>query len=500
MYGVRLAPSKTRSDEADAASGAGFGEEASAFRVLAPARVRLVLRLVHPHEARRVHDGPRPDLVEGRRNRVRRRDVELLACGQPVGEAARFAPTRERLPERPGGTGDEQRPRGGTWRPAVSRLAEPDGRIPDPLGAPPPAGPVRGGMLIRLGAPERARKVGECGGARRPVPDVEDPGLVELVGRRAERRPPRDAERRPNGDRAKVRTLVADGLGRPPDLEQPAELLLARAAVVRLRDREGATETIPCFLEQGSRPRRPLDEDPGREDVRVTILAVAAVRVGRVELLALIQEALAREVVVQPDDVGRARVLEEPFELVLGHARHVAQPRPHEHVGREPAGEEVERDPAPFVLEVLLVPEPRRRVRVAEVVCLHELRVRDHLANRPHRQDDGLALMEQAARKGRVVAPVRIPVAVETAEARCGERLVDRRPARHPRVALGRCARVFGELLGELGVDEARRARPAAVVDEPGDRPDLELAQPREPLVGPRPVSRSEPIGRHPLP
>ena len=43
-------------------------------------------------------------------------------------------------------------------------------------------------------------------------------------------------------------------------------------------------------------------------------------------------------------------------------------------------------------------------------------------------------------------------------------------------------------------------ARTASVVDEADDRTDPELAQPREPLVRPRPVCALEAVGRDALP
>ena len=83
---------------------------------------------------------------------------------------------------------------------------------------------------------------------------------------------------------------------------------------------------------------------------------------------------------------------------------------------------------------------------------------------------------------------MRVPVAVEGAEAGGGERLVDRRIGVEPRVALGDGAGVACELLGELRIEQVGIARAAAVVEKPGDGADAERLEAAEALVGPAPV------------
>jgi hypothetical protein len=80
-------------------------------------------------------------------------------------------------------------------------------------------------------------------------------------------------------------------------------------------------------------------------------------------------------------------------------------------------------------------------------------------------------------------------MAVEAAETRRRERLVDGREHVHPRIARRNPLGVSSEELREMGVDEAGVARAAAVVDEARDRRDAELAQAREALVRPAPIA-----------
>ena len=79
-------------------------------------------------------------------------------------------------------------------------------------------------------------------------------------------------------------------------------------------------------------------------------------------------------------------------------------------------------------------------------------------------------------------------MAVQTRETRCREGLVDRSPVFDPWISLGDGSRERRQLLREGRVREARRSRSGAVVDEPDDRPDPQLAQAREAAVWPGPV------------
>src|SRR3954470_7278953 len=98
------------------------------------------------------------------------------------------------------------------------------------------------------------------------------------------------------------------------------------------------------------------------------------------------------------------------------------------------------------------------------------------------------------------MAAVRIPMPVEAAEARGGERLVHGRVVLEPRIALGYRARKLRQLLGKARRHEACVPRAAAMVNEPGDGVDAELAQATQALVWPAPVGARRAVGRDALP
>src|SRR5688572_541986 len=109
------------------------------------------------------------------------------------------------------------------------------------------------------------------------------------------------------------------------------------------------------------------------------------------------------------------------------------------------SAQQVPRQPAPLVLEVGLILERRRAVDRTQVVGLQEARGRIDGTNRPHRQDRGAAFVDQYAGEGASTALVGKPMAVQSAETRGGERLVDGRiplePGESPRELTG----IFGE-------------------------------------------------------
>ena len=162
--------------------------------------------------------------------------------------------------------------------------------------------------------------------------------------------------------------------------------------------------------------------------------------------------------------------------------------------------EEIERQPAPLVLELGLVPQRRSAKGLAEIVRLDEHGVRADASDRPHREHDPATLIQERAQETRVVGGMRVPVSVERAEARRRQRLVHRRVAVDPGVPLGDGSRVRREPLGEARIEQARRSRAAAVVDEPDDRPDAELAKPPEALVGEPPPRLRQSARSHRFP
>jgi hypothetical protein len=165
-----------------------------------------------------------------------------------------------------------------------------------------------------------------------------------------------------------------------------------------------------------------------------------------------------------------------------------------------PAGEQVEAEPAAVVLVLGLVRQPGRGQHPAQVLRLHQPRARVHLPDRPHGEPDGVDLVDQHAQERAVVARVRVPVAVEPAEPGGGQRLVDRRVELQPGIALGHARGEGGDPRGEVRLAEVRVAGAAAVVQQPCDRGQAELAQPPEPLVGPAPVGPVQAVRGHALP
>jgi hypothetical protein len=85
--------------------------------------------------------------------------------------------------------------------------------------------------------------------------------------------------------------------------------------------------------------------------------------------------------------------------------------------------------------------------------------------------------LSMATTERAIVPGVRVPEAIERAEASGLWRLVDGRSIARPRKALGDSARELRQAVGEARAEQARVARPAAVVDEADDRRDAEPAQ-----------------------
>src|SRR5688572_20269570 len=94
----------------------------------------------------------------------------------------------------------------------------------------------------------------------------------------------------------------------------------------------------------------------------------------------------------------------------------------------DPAVEQVEAEPAAFILMPGLVQQRRRGEGLAEILGLEEPGIRNGPANGPHRLQGSSAFVDERAKEGGIVVTVRIPMAVEAGESRGGQRLVDRGP------------------------------------------------------------------------
>ena len=114
---------------------------------------------------------------------------------------------------------------------------------------------------------------------------------------------------------------------------------------------------------------------------------------------------------------------------------------------------------------------------MSEVFGLNQPRRRYDAANLAHRRAGRIDLVEQRQPAAALVAVMRIPEAVQTAESCRGQRFVDRRPVGDPVEALGGSAGVCGKTGRETVVEQAGMGRTAAMVDQSGNRRDAEAAQ-----------------------
>src|SRR5829696_3242773 len=114
-------------------------------------------------------------------------------------------------------------------------------------------------------------------------------------------------------------------------------------------------------------------------------------------------------------------------------------------VGINPPAKEVEAEPPALVLELRLIAEQGCAEGLPEVLGLDQLCIWPDGPDCAHREDDRRALGDECAKEPGLVASMRVPVAIEAAEARGGQRLVDRRKHLDPRIAPRHALRVPGE-------------------------------------------------------
>jgi hypothetical protein len=104
-------------------------------------------------------------------------------------------------------------------------------------------------------------------------------------------------------------------------------LFLTRAADVRLCHGEGQVIALPRLAQHARRACDPFTACPHRHDIRVRLSTISAVGVRRVGCEVFIEQSLARDVVVHPDDIGRAGALLKSGKLSLRDAD-AAEPMP----------------------------------------------------------------------------------------------------------------------------------------------------------------------------
>ena len=483
----------------------GGGQGCGAHGVLAHAAFEFAFGVVHPHIAAGIDHGPR--LVAGQRalDRVVVRDVHVLARQQAVRQVALFADAGKGAAQRAGRAQDQdRRGRGAHQAVAVGgdgcegvgrghRLAH-----EAPRTAPPALRPQYR-VRQRLAGREFSHQCCQRGRAWQRRAHVERARLVIAVLGGDEAVPVERAKQRPDCDRADIDAVLARLLRRFPDFKQPAHLVFAVAVDVRFGDGQRDAVAFPDLEQQRGDAGRGRGQHARGFDVGAREVVGHAAVVRRIALGAMIEPALAGDVVIGADDVGRAGIVAEPENVGrIGAA--AQQIVPERMVGADHAAEQVPAQPAAFVVELGDVGQFGRAVGLAEIVGLDQLGIRIDGADRAHRQHRCAALVEQCLDERTVVAAVRVPHAVQAGKARRGADLVDRGVVLEPWIARGDGAGIVGQALGKARIDQARVARAAAVVDQAGDRGDAGVAQRIEALVGPAPVGALEAVGRGALP
>ena len=456
----------------------------------------IVFRIVHPHPAGRVDHGPRVKAIECPIDTGGVVKVETSAVGEDEGDPAMRAGPRQGLAERAGRTDDHQR----TDRLPHERMhpcsARYDRGVQQAHRSLPPAVArcyrVTGIASRQIGPKRRERRL-----AGLPAAQIVQSGLI-VAAPGQQRIPAVTAEQRPGGHRGHFDALVAQRHGRVPRPRGPSHLLLARAAVVHLGQRERDAVAGPGFLQREPQAVGRRLEDAHRFHVRIGGRTVAADAAARIAIEPIIEKAVAGQIMVHAHDIGRARIIGDRAQPI-GETE-ARQPVPQGMVHRKPAEQQVPPGPAPLVVERRLVLQGSGRVASAEVIGLDQTGVGAHPADGAHRGAHAVDLVEQRKPERMLVTAMRMPMAVQRGEARGRQRLVDRRPVGDPIVALRDLRREPGQLFGEAGIEQIGIARPAAMMEQSGDRPDPERAQPRQTRVAPCPVARSEAVGRDTLP
>ncbi|CAO4137461.1 hypothetical protein OFEAOIEE_LOCUS5235 [Methylorubrum extorquens] len=238
--------------------------------------------------------------------------------------------------------------------------------------------------------------------------------------------------------------------------------------------------------------------DPHGFRVGIAAPAVAAAMPGRIGPALLVEVALARQVVVDADQLGSGRVAQR----VEGAGVDAACEEAHEPGMAlvHPPAQEIETEPAPSVLVLCLLGQGRRAEGSADILGLDQAGIRPDGADRPHRLLGRAALVDHHAQEARLVAAVRIPMAVEAREARRRQRLVHRGKILDLRIVFGDPPGMAGEKVGIGRIEQARVARAAAVMGQPCDRPDAETVEMRQARIVPGPVAGVGIVGSDGLP
>ncbi len=407
------------------------------------------------------------------------------------------ANARERLAEGASRAGDQDRTSG-------SRRAAWEHVVPRPrMGAAralPPARQVEHGVIDRLAPTELRCRFRKQGWTRNFRARVKAADIISALAPGQQRTPVHHSEYRPQGHRAQVDAFSPRRFGFRPDLVQPPHLLVARAAMVHFGDDDRDIVAVPRFLQAEARAEL-LGQlgDANRLNVDVSLMSVrAGLNVGET-FDTVIEVALARQIMVEADQVRRCGAGGQLREHFLRSGL-VPQPAIKRVSGHHAAGEQVERQPAPVILVIRLMLKGIGCERLPDVFRGQQFRVGDDLTDRFDRTLDRQALVDQRAERRVDVGEVRMPMAVQAGESSRGHRLVHGVPIVDPGIASRDLGRIVREQVGKLRIEQTGVPRARAMVHERGDHLDPALAEVFEPLVVPRKVELSRRLGRDRFP
>jgi hypothetical protein len=123
------------------------------------------------------------------------------------------------------------------------------------------------------------------------------------------------SEEGPCSDGANVDARGAPLVRRSPAAVQPAQLIFSRASKMCFRDRNWAVIACPRIFERSDDPRGSADSGPHRLHINVWVQTVASSTLRRMTRHVIVQVAITRYIVIDANDVGRTRMIPEPFEL-----------------------------------------------------------------------------------------------------------------------------------------------------------------------------------------
>ena len=248
---------------------------------------------------------------------------------------------------------------------------------------------------------QRLDRVGHGGPAGHAVTDAERAAFIVPVAPQKERGPVHRPQHGPGRHRLHHDAVRPRLLRLGPRAAEPAQLLFPGAGRMRLGHGERQAVSVVQFPQSRKEPQ--MRAEVGLVHcggIGVPVPAVPAVRGRRVPPKVRVEEAVAREVVVEAEDVGRAGRRTQTCEVILRDPRRKEgrverMPRPH------PARHQVGPEKPTLVLVVGLVGKRVRREDAAEILGLDEARVGAMPPDAPHRLCRGAGAGDDGAKEVR---------------------------------------------------------------------------------------------------